>query len=34
MCNAVGQEGKILRLTIPMGIAASFVIGFILLVIL
>ena len=27
MCNAVGQEGAILRLTIPLGIASSLIIG-------
>jgi lactate permease len=30
MCGAVGREGEILRLTIPLGIAASLVIGAIL----
>jgi len=30
MCGAMGQEGDILRWTIPMGIAASFFVGFIL----
>jgi lactate permease len=30
MCGALGQEGKILRRTIPLGLAASFLVGFIL----
>ncbi len=30
MCGAMGKEGRILRLTIPMGIAASLLIGLIL----
>jgi lactate permease len=30
MCGALGQEGRILRLTIPLGLAASFLIGVIL----
>jgi lactate permease len=30
MCGALGQEGEILRRTIPIGIAASFLIGLIL----
>jgi len=30
MCGALGQEGLILRRTIPMGLAASFLIGWIL----
>lgn len=33
MCGAVGKEGDILRWTIPIGIAASIVIGIILLAI-
>ena len=31
MCGAVGQEGWILRLTIPLGIIASFLLGLVLL---
>jgi lactate permease len=30
MCGALGQEGTILRLTIPLGVAASFLIGLVL----
>ncbi len=30
MCGALGQEGRILRLTIPLGLAASLVLGLIL----
>ena len=30
MCGALGQEGKILRRTIPLGLAASLLIGLIL----
>jgi lactate permease len=30
MCGAIGREGRILRLTIPLGIGASFLIGLIL----
>jgi lactate permease len=30
MCNAVGKEGAILRITIPLGIGASFLIGIVL----
>ena len=30
MCGALGQEGRILRLTIPLGIASSFVVGLVL----
>jgi lactate permease len=30
MCNAVGKEGAILRLTIPLGIGASFLVGLVL----
>jgi lactate permease len=30
MCGAIGQEGAILRWTIPLGIAASLLIGLIL----
>jgi lactate permease len=33
MCGAVGKEGDILRWTIPIGIAASIIIGIILLAI-
>lgn len=32
MCGASGQEGSILRLTIPMGLLASFLLGLVLLV--
>ena len=31
MCRAVGQEGAILRLTIPLGLMASFLLGLVLL---
>jgi lactate permease len=31
MCGALGQEGEILRRTIPLGVAASFLLGIILL---
>jgi lactate permease len=30
MCGAEGQEGKILRVTIPLGIGASLLLGLIL----
>ncbi|RLA89355.1 MAG: hypothetical protein DRG20_04820 [Deltaproteobacteria bacterium] len=30
MCGAVGKEGEILRLTIPLGVVSAFIIGFIL----
>ncbi len=34
MCGAVGQEGRILRLTIPLGVAASLFLGLLLKVVL
>ncbi|MFH1135394.1 MAG: L-lactate permease [Pseudomonadota bacterium] len=34
MCGAIGREGEILRLTIPLGVAASMIIGVILWLIL
>ena len=30
MCGALGQEGAILRLTIPLGVAASLLVGVVL----
>ena len=33
MCNALGREGEILRRTIPLGVAASLLIGVILLIV-
>lgn len=34
MCNAVGKEGEILRITIPLGIAVSFLTGAVLMLII
>ena len=34
MCNAVGKEGEILRITIPLGIAVSFLTGEVLMLII